>query len=110
MTGLLQHLWIRNAPVLILAASVIVLGSAMASQYWGGLTPCKLCIWQRWPYVATIIIPILALTILRGPAVRRALVGICAIAFAVGGGIAVYHAGVELGWFPGPTSGPLVAR
>ena len=67
----LQQIWIRNAPALILAASAIVLGSAMASQYWGGLTPCKLCIWQRWPYVATIAAALLALSLFRGPAGRR---------------------------------------
>lgn len=100
----LQRVWVRNAPALILAASAIVLGSAMASQYWGGLTPCKLCIWQRWPYVATIAAALMALSLFRGPAGRRVLVGFCAAAFAIGGGIAVYHAGVELGWFPGPTS------
>jgi disulfide bond formation protein DsbB len=100
----LQRIWVRNAPALILAASVIVLGSALASQYWGGLAPCKLCIWQRWPYVVTIAAAALALTLFRGPGARRALVGLCAIVFAIGGGIAVYHAGVEQGWFPGPTT------
>lgn len=101
--GLLQ-IWLRHTPVLILAASIIVLGSAMASEYWGGLTPCQLCIWQRWPYVATIALSVLALTLFRRAGARRVLIGLCAIAFAIGGGIAVYHAGVELGWFPGPTS------
>jgi disulfide bond formation protein DsbB len=100
----LQRIWVRNAPALILFASVVVLGSALASQYWGGLAPCKLCIWQRWPYVATIAAALLALSLFRGPRARRALVGFCAIVFAVGGGIAIYHAGVEQGWFPGPTS------
>lgn len=100
----LHRFWVRNAPALILAASVIVLGSALASQYWGGLTPCKLCIWQRWPYVATIAAAALALTLFRRPGARRVLVGFCAIVFAVGGAIAVYHAGVEQGWFPGPTT------
>ncbi len=98
------RLWVRNAPAFILAASVIVLGSAMASQYWGGLTPCKLCIWQRWPYVATIVLSILAVTLFCRAGARRVLTGLCAIAFAIGGGIAVYHTGVEQGWFPGPTS------
>lgn len=104
MSFWLQRIWVRNAPALILAASIIVLGSALASQYWGGLAPCKLCIWQRWPYVATIVAALLALIVYRRPGARRFLVGICALAFAIGGGIAVYHAGVEQGWFPGPGS------
>ncbi|NQU72398.1 MAG: disulfide bond formation protein B [Rhodospirillales bacterium] len=104
MINWLQRYWVRNAPALILAASVIVLGSALASQYWGGLTPCKLCIWQRWPYVVTIAAAVLALIMFRSQGGRRVLMGVCAIAFAIGGCIAVYHAGVEQGWFPGPIS------
>ena len=96
--------WVRNAPALILAASVIVLGGALASQYWGGLAPCKLCIWQRWVYVATIAAALLTLGLFRRPGARCALVGFCAVAFTIGGAIAVYHAGVEQGWFPGPAS------
>jgi disulfide bond formation protein DsbB len=100
----LQQFCVRNAPALILAASVIVLGSALASQYWGGLVPCKLCIWQRWPYVATIVAALLALFVFRGIGARRVLLGFCAAVFAIGGAIAVYHAGVEQGWFSGPSS------
>jgi len=101
--GLLQ-VWRRHTAMLILAASVIVLGSAMASEIWEGLTPCKMCIWQRWPYVATIALSVLALTLFRRAGARRVLTGFCAITFAIGGGIAVYHVGVEQSWFPGPTS------
>ena len=38
------------------------------------------------------------------PAARNWLIIACAAAFAIGGAIAIYHAGIEYGWFAGPTS------
>src|SRR4051794_4446442 len=40
----------------VLIASAIVLGTALLSQYWGGLVPCELCLLQRWPWAAAIVI------------------------------------------------------
>ncbi|MBV9017718.1 MAG: disulfide bond formation protein B, partial [Alphaproteobacteria bacterium] len=31
----------------VLIASAIVLGTALLSEYWGGLAPCELCLLQR---------------------------------------------------------------
>lgn len=94
----------RNALAAILAASIIVLGGALVSQYWGGLAPCKLCLYQRWPYAITIALSLAALVLLRPAPARRVITGLCALVFAVGAGIAFYHAGVEQGWFAGPSS------
>ncbi len=93
-----------NAPAAILAAGVAVLGAALASQYWGGLAPCKLCLYQRWPYAIAIALSLAALAVLRGMPARRLITGLCALTFAVGAGIAFYHAGVEQRWFQGPAS------
>src|SRR5256885_2099758 len=40
----------------VLIASAIVLGTALLSQYWGGLVPCELCLLQRWPWAAAVVI------------------------------------------------------
>src|SRR5881227_3408713 len=40
----------------VLIASAIVLGTALLSQYWGGLAPCELCLLQRWPWAAAIVV------------------------------------------------------
>jgi disulfide bond formation protein DsbB len=76
---------------------------------WGfqalGYPPCKLCLWQRWPHAAAILIGALALW-MRGPV----LPGLGAVAAFATGGIGLYHTGVERGWWPGPdtcTSGPI---
>ena len=93
-----------NAPALITLASIAVLGIALASQYFGGLAPCKLCHYQRWPYIFTIAAGLAAWVLPGGSIARRWLIAACAMAFAVGGAVAVYHAGVEYGWFAAPTS------
>ena len=92
----------KSAPAAILAASALILGTALASQYAGGLAPCDLCIWQRWPYAAAIALSLAALTVARRPAPRAAAVALCGVVFAVGGAVAFYHLGVEEGWFRGP--------
>ena len=92
----------KSAPAAILVLSALILGTALASQYVGGLAPCDLCIWQRWPYAAAIGLSLAALTVPRRPAARSAAIGLCGIVFAIGGAVAFYHLGVEEGWFQGP--------
>ncbi len=99
----MTRIW-TNAPALIALASIAVLGTALASQYLGGLAPCRLCIYQRWPYVFTIAAGLAAWAAPAGSVLRRGLVASCGVAFAIGGAIAVYHAGIEYGWFAGPTA------
>lgn len=80
--------------------SVALLGGAFAFQYIGGLAPCTLCLWQRWPHAAAILIMILAL--LWKPTRWVALLG--ALAALATAGIGVFHVGVEQGWWEGLTS------
>ncbi len=90
---------------LIFAASVAVLGTALASQYWGGLVPCPLCLTQRIPYWVAIGLSgaaaVGSLTLAGASMTRlcRALLVLCAVAFAVGAGVAVFHVGVEQHWW-----------
>ena len=80
-----------------------LLAGAYGSQYLGGLHPCEMCYWQRWPHFAAIAFALVALA-MRGAADRgRSFVWLAALAIMVSGGIGVYHAGVELGIFEGLT-------
>ena len=92
------------APGLITLSSVAVLGIVLASQYFGGLEPCKLCHYQRWVYIFTFTVGFLAWALPGGATARRWLIAACAMAFAIGGAVAFYHTSVEYGWFTGPTS------
>lgn len=94
----------RAMPLIAGAASGAALLVALASQYLGGLAPCHLCLWQRLPHGAIVVVGLAALLWFRGPRERRWLTWLCALLFAAGAGIAIYHAGVEQGWFPGPSS------
>ena len=94
----------RDIPLWAMTASGAALGIALLSQYWGGLAPCKLCMWQRLPHGAVIVIGLGGLLWFRGGRERALLTWLAAAAFGVGAGIAIYHAGVEQGWFAGPTS------
>ena len=40
---------LRAAHLLLLLGPAALLGGAFAFQHIGGLHPCEMCIWQRWP-------------------------------------------------------------
>ena len=91
------------ARLIALLLPVALLGGALGSQYLGGLHPCEMCYWQRWPHGVAIVLALLAFT---GPASgrnARALTVLAALAIAVSGAIGVYHAGVEAKIFEGLT-------
>jgi len=90
----------RHLLILLAAGgSLALLLGAFGFQYIGGLAPCELCLWQRWPHGAAILIGALALAT-RGPALPL-LGGLAALSTAA---IGAYHTGVERKWWAGPSS------
>lgn len=90
----------RKTPALIVFASIAILASALGSQYVGGLDPCKLCIYQRIPYVVTIALGLLAYGTSRmSRKTAAAFLMLCALTFWTGAGIAGFHVGVEQEWW-----------
>ncbi len=87
----------------VLMASAIVLGTALLSQYWGGLAPCELCLLQRWPWAAALAISLVALIAGRGAVLPWVALGL-ALIFVLGVVVAFYHVGVEQHWFAGPSA------
>ena len=83
---------------LALAVPLALMIGAWGSQYIGGLSPCEMCIWQRWPHLAAIAIAVLAFAL-----PRRDIVGLAAIAILISGAIGAFHAGVEYRWWEGLT-------
>ncbi len=94
----------RLTLVVIMAASVLILGTALVAQYGFGLLPCELCFAQRPPYALTFVLAMLACMPAVDAEQRRIVVLLCAAIFAVDAGIAGYHAGVEWKWWQGPTA------
>jgi disulfide bond formation protein DsbB len=77
-----------------------LLGGALFSQYVGGLNPCEMCYWQRWPHWAAIALAILAFLV---PRARDLFTALAAFAIATSGAIGVFHFGVEQQWWKGLT-------
>lgn len=95
----------------LLATISFVLGlatiaGAWGSQLFGGLVPCELCLEQRMPYYWGL--PLLALLLILWHRLPRAVwyVGMVLVllTFVWSTYLAGYHAGVEYGFWPGPTA------
>ncbi len=98
----------RAASLAIGLAAAVVVGIALLTQYVGGLQPCELCLYERWPYYAAIPVALLAWLM-----PRRVLLALLALIFIAGSVLAFYHVGVEQHWFAGPsacTGGPAGAN
>ena len=95
---------LATARMLALLVPVALLGGAYASQYIGGLHPCEMCWWQRYPHMAAIPLALLAYLAKGNAQTSRLFVMLAAIAIAITGGIGLFHAGVEYGWWEGLTA------
>ena len=81
----------RLALLLGLGSGAVLLG-ALGLQYLGGVAPCPLCIWQRWPHLAVLLIGLLGWA--WWPRPMLALAGLVLLGSA---GLAGYHVGIEEG-------------
>lgn len=88
----------RNLSLLAGGGSAALLIAALGFQA-AGYAPCELCILQRWPHVAAIVVA--ALVWLTGWVRPLALLGMAAAGIAMG--LAIYHTGVELSLWQGPS-------
>ena len=92
------------ARLLALLVPAALLGGALLSQYVGGLHPCEMCHWQRWPHGLAIGLALGAF-LFKAPSLGATmLTALAAAAIAVSGAIGVFHAGVEYGWWEGLTT------
>lgn len=94
---------LKQARLLALLVPSGLLGGALLSQYVGGLYPCEMCYWQRWPHGAAILLALAAFFSPLSAPRTRSLVLLAALAITVSGAIGVFHAGVELGYWEGIT-------
>ena len=94
---------LERARLLSVLVPAGLLAGAYGSQYLGGLHPCEMCYWQRWPHFAALALGLVSHAMVKLPDRGRSLVWLAALAILASGAIAVYHAGVELGIFEGLT-------
>lgn len=81
-----------------LAAAALVV--AFVAQYGFNLQPCPLCLYQRLPYFAVLVVGLVAGFAFKGYSkiITLVLMGVWAISLILGG----YHAGVEAGFWTFP--------
>jgi disulfide bond formation protein DsbB len=106
MSKLLQPL-IRHWLVLAVIASAGMLAVAHGFETFGHLPPCTLCLRQREVYWVALVLAVSGVVIshtVRLARFTRPIGALLALVFLVGAATAVYHAGAEWKWWPGPTT------
>ncbi len=89
----------RVITLCLTAFSVASILGAWGFQYIGGLAPCAMCYWQRWPHWAAIGLGVLAYFL-----GVRLWYYLAALAMLTTSLIGFYHSGVERKWWLGPSS------
>jgi disulfide bond formation protein DsbB len=89
----------RTFSIIAASGSALLLLGAFGFEHIGDMAPCKMCIWQRWPHAAAVLVGLVAFFL---PWRFMSLLG--AAAAATTGSVGVYHAGVEQGWWQGPST------
>lgn len=96
----------KKASLLAFALGLVAILGAWGSQLIGGLVPCELCLEQRWAYY--IGLPLLAAILVlwnRLPLTFWYIaMGLVTLVFVWSTYMGVFHAGVEWGFWPGPTA------
>jgi disulfide bond formation protein DsbB len=90
-----------------LIASAVMLAIAHGFQTFGGYAPCTLCLRQREVYWVAGTLALGFMILVRLPAgarLRQLSCWVLALVFLVGAGIAIYHAGAEWKFWPGPSA------
>ena len=94
-------LTVRQAALAIALAASSTVGGALVFEHVWGYVPCKLCLTQRNPYY--LAIPLALATAVLPPRWARGGLGLLAAIFIVSAGLGAYHAGVEWGFWTGPS-------
>lgn len=99
------NLSLRAQISVVFVIALAVIATALASEIFGGLIPCALCLKQRIPYY--VALPLLGLAYFyapQGPAAARGLLVTIGVVFLANAGLGVYHAGIEYGSWAGPAT------
>ena len=88
----------RNGLVICALISATLLVGAFLFEHVGGMTPCSLCIWQRWAHLSVIATAASGLLFIPPRAALLLTIAAALTSFGVAG----YHAGVEWQLLEGP--------
>lgn len=88
-----------GATLLLIAVSGALLFGALGFQHVGGLAPCEMCYWQRYAHGVVLLVALAAMLTR-----SRGLTALAIAVMLVSAGLGGFHAGVEQGWWDGPTA------
>ena len=91
---------LRLVSLAMATISAAILGAALASEHWGGLVPCALCLVERWPWRVAIGFALLGVVLPR-PLARLSLAAVL-LAMLAGVAAGTTHVGVEAGLWASP--------
>lgn len=91
---------LRVALLICALAAAAALGLALASERFGGLVPCALCLVERWPYRIAMILAVVGLVLPR--LWGWAVLWVCILLLLAAAAAGFVHMGVEHGWWPSP--------
>ena len=99
MNTLSTHTFMTRRNLIALAGlgSLGLFLGALYFQYWVGLLPCTMCLWQRWPHRIAIGLALVGIVF-----PRAIVAALGALSMVVNAGIALLHTGVEQRWWDGP--------
>lgn len=96
---------LANWPLVAALSSLLMLAIAHAFETFGGLQPCTLCLEARevyWVALTVGAVGFVAGLFFKDDRIRRLSSLLLAAIFLFGVGVAVYHAGAEWKFWPGP--------
>ena len=103
----MKDLVLARWPWFAFAASAAMLGVAHAFETFGHLAPCHLCLIQREAYWAAMAVAAIGIALQFSPwraRTTRIASAALALVFLYGAAYAIYHAGAEWKFWPGPQS------
>ncbi len=102
-----QPLWLQFSPHIITQAAIAALAIAYYAQIVEGLEPCILCLYQRVPFALVIGLGLVGMF---RPVHLKFVMPLAGLIFLAGGGIALYHVGVEQQWWQSSCGGELAGQ
>lgn len=75
--------------------AIFALSLAYISQYFFGLLPCNLCLYERKPFIAIIAICLLILVFFKEKKAKKLAIFLSLFFLLINAGITIYHVGVE---------------
>lgn len=106
MNALMKVIPPRTAPLLVLALATATTLGFFFFEHILGYVPCALCLEQRWPYYIALPLILVAVFVSREANLGRWptwLMAAIGLIFVVSAVLGLRHAGVEWGWWPGPS-------